>query len=47
MPPPFLAVFVANHARKPLDIPRKSRFTVVSSSVIHLSPQADVNLDKN
>jgi hypothetical protein len=38
---------VANHARKPLDIPRKSRFTVVSSSVIHLSPQADVNLNKN
>jgi hypothetical protein len=43
----FLAVLVANHARKPLDIPRKSRFTVVSSSVIHLSPKADVNLNKN
>jgi hypothetical protein len=24
-----------------------SRFTVVSLSVIHLSPQADVNLNKN
>ena len=47
MPQRFLAVLVANHARKPLDIPRKSRFTVVSSSVIHLSPQADVNLNKN
>ena len=43
----FLAVFVANHARKPLDIPRKSRFTGVSSSMIHLSPQADGNLNKN
>jgi hypothetical protein len=44
MPQWFLAVLVANHARKPLDIPRKSRFTVVNSSMIHLSPQADVNL---
>jgi fermentation-respiration switch protein FrsA (DUF1100 family) len=49
MPTPqrSLAVLVPDHARKPLDIPRKSRFTVVSSSVIHLSPQADVNLHKN
>jgi hypothetical protein len=47
MPQRFLAVLVANHARKPLDIPDKTRFTVVSSSVIHLSPQADVNLNKN
>ena len=47
MPQRLLAVLVTNHARKPLDIPRKSRFTVVSSSMIHLSPQADVNLNKN
>ena len=42
-----LAILVANHARKPLDIRRKPQFTVVSSSLISsLSPQADVNLDK-
>src|SRR4051794_23076510 len=47
MPQRFLTVLVPNHTRKPLDISHKSRFTVVSSSVIHLSPQADVNLNKN
>jgi hypothetical protein len=40
MPQRLLAVLVTNHARKPLDISRKSRFTVVSSLVIHLSPQS-------
>src|SRR5271154_6991701 len=38
VPQRALAVLVADHTRKPLDIPRKSRFTVVSLSVIHLSP---------
>ena len=47
MPQRLLAVLVTNYARKPLDISRKSRFTIVSSSMIHLSPQADVNLNKN
>ncbi len=38
MPQRFLTVLVPNHTRKPLDISHKSRFTLVSSSVIHLSP---------
>jgi hypothetical protein len=29
---------VADHTRKPIDIRRKPRFTVVNPSVIHLSP---------
>src|ERR1019366_5450099 len=31
-------VSMANHAHKPLDIPRKSRFTVVCRSEIHINP---------
>ena len=38
IPQRSLAVLVADHTRKPIDIRRKPRFTVVNPSVIHLSP---------
>jgi hypothetical protein len=37
IPQRSLAVLVADHTRKPIDIRRKPRFTVVNPSVIHLS----------
>ena len=47
MPHWFLAVLTNQNRLASLDIPRKLRFTVVSSSVIRLSLQADMNLNKN